>query len=97
LDACRGRLHDATDDDGARSSRETVRQLLEYVEKMKDATYDELNDISQKYKKWTSGDLYDACKAFSDDDYIEKEKLGSKQRIIIVAPDSDEGLQQIVT
>ncbi|MBO0589052.1 hypothetical protein [Sporosarcina sp. E16_8] len=79
------------------SSRETVGQLLEYAAKMKDVTYDELNDISQKYKKWTSNNLYDAFKAFSDDEYIDKEKLGSKQRIIIVAPDSDEGLQRIVT
>ncbi len=79
------------------SSRETVAQLLEYAAKMKDATYDELNDISQKYKKRTTSDLYDAFKVFSDDDYIEKEKLGRKQRIIIVAPDSDEGLQRIVT
>ncbi|WP_338655209.1 hypothetical protein V6B14_03570 [Sporosarcina psychrophila] len=79
------------------SNRETVGQLLEYAAKMKDVTYDELNDISKKYKKWTTHDLYDAFKVFSDDDYIEKEKLGSKQRIIIVAPDSDEGLQRIVT
>jgi len=42
-------------------------------------------------------DLYDAFKIFSDDNDIEKDKLGTKQRIIIVAPDSDEGLQRIVT
>jgi len=78
------------------SSLETVGQLLEYAAKLKDVTYDELNDISQKYKKWITNDLYDAFKIFSDDNDIEKEKLGSKQRIIIVAPDSDEGLQQIV-
>ena len=53
------------------SNRETVGQLLEYAAKMKDVTYDELNDISQKHKKWTSNDLYDAFKVFSDDDYIE--------------------------
>ena len=79
------------------SSRETVGQLLEYAAKLKDITYDELNDISQKYKKRPTIDLYDAFKVFSDDNDIEKEKLGSQQRIIIVAPDSDEGLQQIVT
>jgi len=79
------------------SSRETVGQLLEYAAKMKVVTYDELNDISQKYKKRPTIDLYDAFKIFSDDNDIEKDKLGTKQRIIIVAPDSDEGLQRIVT
>jgi len=40
---------------------------------LKDVTYDELNDISQKYKKRPTIDLYDAFKVFSDGNDIEKE------------------------
>lgn len=82
------------------SDRETVGQLLEYAAQMKGITYDELNNFAQSYKEWApkyqNSNLNTVFREFSDDATFEQEKIGHKQRIVIVAPQSDEGLQQIV-
>lgn len=78
------------------SDRETVGQLLEYAARYRNVSYEELNDIARKYKKWIGQELFTEFKSINDDEGFIEEDLGKKQRIIIVAPKSDENLQRIV-
>jgi hypothetical protein len=77
------------------SSRETVGQLLEYAAKMKGTTYDQLNDYAMKSGKLSGKTLALDFEKFSDEQ-IPAGQIGENQRIFIVAPESDEGLQQVV-
>lgn len=77
------------------SSRGTVGQLLEYAAKAKGLTYDQLNDYAVKSGKLIGKSLAEDFENFSDEQ-IPTGQFGQNQRIFIVAPQSDEGLQQVI-
>ena len=71
------------------SDRSTVAQLLEYAAIYKDADYGVLNQLA--------GDqLIEKFRIFIDRPDFPESKIGKKQRVFIVAPDSDLGLKKIV-
>ena len=71
-------------------------QLLSYAADFHHATYERLDSVAQRYDKWSDGDLVSKFRKFFDNDDFPKDQLGEKQRIFIVAPDSDEGLRRLV-
>lgn len=79
------------------SHRTTVAQLLEYASEYLDPNYETLNIHAQKYQKWKGGDLVAVFREFIDRDDFPKEKIATKQRIFVVAPDSDSGLKKIIS
>jgi hypothetical protein len=78
------------------SNRKTIGQLLEYAAKFKDVSYERLAEEVNKYKKWEEGELYDRFLDFADDKEFPREDIGTRQRIMIVAPDSDIGLKRVI-
>lgn len=78
------------------SDRSTVAQLLEYAAIYKETSYEELNQIAKNYSKWKAGSLIDKFREFADRPEFPQEQLGKKQRVLIVAPDSDYGLKKVV-
>jgi len=78
------------------SNRKTIGQLLEYAAKFKDVSYERLAEEVNKYKKWEEGELYDRFLDFADDKEFPREDIGTRQRIMIVAPDSDSGLKRVI-
>ncbi|MFK2825233.1 hypothetical protein QYG89_05980 [Bacillus sp. B190/17] len=78
------------------SNRTTVGQLLDYASELTEVRYDQLNEIANKYTKWRAGNLYDAFKEFSEREDMNISEIGKRQRVIIVAPQSDEGLKKVV-
>jgi hypothetical protein len=81
----------------AGSDRATVGQLLEYAARMADeGTYEQLDKISRNYLKQTETSLSTRFRQFFDDETGEDPKLGSTQRLVVVAPAADEELRRIV-
>lgn len=78
------------------SDRVAVAQLLEYAASFQGANYDRLNLEAKRYLKFQGEDLISAFRDFVDNEDFPTEELGIKQRVFIVAPDSDEGLKKIV-
>ncbi|MBI1876672.1 MAG: DUF91 domain-containing protein [Chloroflexi bacterium] len=78
------------------SDRSTVAQLLEYAAEYKDATYEKLDRLAQGYKNWQEGELIQKFREFGDRPEFPQEQLCAKQRVFIVAPDSDSELKRIV-
>jgi len=78
------------------SNRKTIGQLLEYAAKFKDVSYERLAEEVKKYDKWEEGELYDKFLDFADDKEFPREDIGKRQRVMIVAPDSDSGLKRII-
>lgn len=78
------------------SNRKTVGQLLEYASKFRDVSYERLSEEVKRYEKWDRGELYNNFLNFVDDKDFSKKDLGKKQRIMIVAPDADTGLKNII-
>jgi hypothetical protein len=78
------------------SDRATVAQLLEYAANLQGAGYERLSEEASKYRRWKDKDLIAAFRQFADNEDFQKEELGIKQRVFIVAPDADEGLKKIV-
>lgn len=78
------------------SDRSTVGQLMEYAAGMLSPSYERLNALAKQYSKWQGDELYDKFLAIADDESFPKELIGHKQRVVIVAPDSDQSLQGIV-
>jgi hypothetical protein len=78
------------------SNRKTVGQLLEYAAKFRDVSYERLAEEVKKYDKWEEGGLYDKFLDFADDEEFPRKDIGKKQRVMIVAPDSDSGLKRII-
>jgi hypothetical protein len=76
------------------SDRSTVAQLLEYAAAYQDATYEAFNQVAKKYK--IGGELIDKFREFIERPEFPQEQIGRKQRVFIVAPDSDFGLKKIV-
>ncbi len=79
-----------------RADRETIAQLLGYAASLYEVSYEELNGIAQRYQKWGDRDLHTVFSEFSDAPDIARDELGKEHRIIIVAPDSDTDLRDIV-
>jgi hypothetical protein len=79
-----------------RSGRETVAQLLGYAARMQNITYEELNQIAQRYWGPPHQDLYARFQDFAEGQSIPREELGKRQRVLIVAPESDTDLRDIV-
>lgn len=78
------------------SNRATIAQLLEYASDLKDANYERLNRETHGYKKWQGEELINAFCKFIERNDFPQEDLGKRQRIFVVAPDSDLGLKKIV-
>src|SRR5258706_263567 len=78
------------------SDRETVGQLLEYASSLKGATYEQLDDVARRYANWPGGSLIERFRDFAERPDYPVEHLGHLQRIVIVAPDADQGLRNIV-
>jgi hypothetical protein len=78
------------------SNRKTVGQLLEYAAKFRDVSYERLAEEANKYNKWEEGELYDKFLDFADDEDFSRKDIGTRQRIMIVAPDADTGLKRII-
>jgi hypothetical protein len=78
------------------SDRSTVAQLLEYAADCKDTPYETFNQWAQEYRKWAGGELLQKFREFTDRPGFPPEQLCAKQRVFIVAPDSDVGLKKIV-
>lgn len=79
------------------SDRATVAQLLSYAAEYQGVTYEGLNAEAQRYAKLKGNDLLSTFRDFIDNEDFPREDLGRKQRVYIVAPDSDEDLKKIVT
>lgn len=78
------------------SDRSTIAQLLEYAAAYQDATYETFNQEAQRYKTWVGGELIHKFRKFIERPEFPEEQIGRKQRVFIVAPDSDSGLKKIV-
>lgn len=78
------------------SDRATVGQLLEYAARMAKSRYDDLEKLARGYWQSENASLLDRFQELTDDDTADRENIPNGQRICIVAPGSDEGLQQIV-
>jgi hypothetical protein len=78
------------------SDRSTVGQLLEYAARMAGASYEELENIARAYWKDPNASLLEKFGVFADDQTVEKKSIAKGQRVCVVAPGSDEGLNGIV-
>lgn len=78
------------------SDRATVAQLLGYAAEFQGVAYERLNTEAQRYPNWKGGDLLSTFRAFIDNEDFAEKDIGRKQRVFIVAPDSDEDLKRIV-
>jgi hypothetical protein len=78
------------------SSRSTVSQLLEYAAGYKDCRYEFFNQLAKQYKKWSGGELIERFRAFADSPAFSEQQLCKRQRVFIVAPESDTGLTKII-
>jgi hypothetical protein len=78
------------------SDRSTVSQLLEYAAGYKDYGYESFNQLAQKYRKWPGGGLIKRFREFAERPEFPESDLCKRQRVFIVAPDSDTGLKNIV-
>ena len=78
------------------SDRKTVAQLLEYAAGYRNVSYERLNQDAKKYEKWRGGELIDVFREFVDNSEFRHNDIGKSQRIFIVAPQSDQGLKNIV-
>jgi hypothetical protein len=77
------------------SDRNTVGQILDYAAHLEDWDYDAFNARSKKYLG-KDVELYDRFTQFVDNPDFPKEQLCKKQRLFIVAPDSDISLFRIL-
>lgn len=78
------------------SSRSTVSQLLEYAAGYRDCNYQFFNQLAKQYKKWPGGELIEGFRAFAESPEFSEHQLCKRQRVFIVAPESDTGLKKIV-
>src|SRR5450755_2317544 len=79
------------------SDRATVGQLLEYAARMADeGTHEQLDRIARNYLKQPEIPLSTRFHQFFDNETGEEVKLGSTQRLVVVAPGADEDLRRIV-
>ena len=78
------------------SDRSTVGQLLEYAAKMANSKYEDLEKRAHKYWRDGSQSLLDKFQNFFDDKTATQENIPNGLRTYIVAPGSDENLQNIV-
>lgn len=78
------------------SDRATVAQLLGYAAELRKVAYERLNEEAQRYAKWEGGDLLSKFREFIENEDFPKEDIGEKQRVFVVAPDSDQELKKIV-
>jgi hypothetical protein len=78
------------------SDRSTVSQLLEYAAGCKDCAYEFFNQQAKQYKKWTGGELIDRFRLFAERPDFSQADLCKRQRVFIVAPESDTGLKKII-
>jgi hypothetical protein len=78
------------------SDRSTVSQLLEYAAGCKDCAYEFFNQQAKQYKKWTGGELIDQFRVFAERPDFPQTDLCKRQRVFIVAPESDSGLKKII-
>ena len=79
------------------SDRATVGQLLGYAAEFRGVVYERLDAEAQRYPKWKGSDLLSTFRQFIDNQDFPTKNLGRKQRVFIVAPDSDEDLKRIVS
>jgi hypothetical protein len=77
--------------------RETVGQLLEYAARMRNLTYDQLNQIAKRYRDWSGGELHKRFCEYFEGANIPAEKLGRDQRVLIVGSHSDKNLDSVIT
>jgi hypothetical protein len=78
------------------SSRSTVSQLLEYAAGYKDSSYEFFNQLAKQYKKWPGGELVERFRVFAENPVFSEQQLCKRQRVFIVAPESDTGLKKII-
>ena len=79
------------------SDRATVGQLLEYAARMADeGAHEQLDKIARSYPQQHETSLVTRFHQFFDNETGEDVKLGSTQRVIVVAPGADEELRRIV-
>lgn len=78
------------------SDRSTVGQLLEYAAKMANSKYEDLEKRAHEYWQDDSQSLIDKFQNFFDDKTATQENIPDGLRTYIVAPGSDENLQDIV-
>lgn len=78
------------------SDRTVVGQLLEYAARLKDSSFEELQNYARRYNDDQTFDLFDAFQKFAEGVKLSKEELGKDHRVFIVAPESDATLRSIV-
>ncbi len=78
------------------SDRSTVSQLLEYAASYREQAYEFFNQQAQRYEDWSGGELIQRFRQFAERPDFPEQRLFRRQRVFIVAPDSDAGLKKIV-
>jgi hypothetical protein len=78
------------------SDRSTISQLLEYAAGCKDCAYEFFNQQAKGYKKWPGGELIEQFRVFAERPDFPQTDLCKRQRVFIVAPESDTGLKNII-
>jgi hypothetical protein len=78
------------------SDRTVVGQLLEYAARLRNASFEELQDHARRYKNEADFDLYAAFQKFAEGLKLTREEVGRDHRVFIVAPESDANLRSIV-
>src|SRR5438309_1508279 len=76
------------------SDRSTISQLLEYAAGCKDCAYEFFNQQAKQYEKWPGGELIDQFRLFAERPDFSQADLCKRQRVFIVAPESDTGLRK---
>ena len=78
------------------SDRSVVGQLLEYAARLRNSSFEELQNYSRRYKGDEAYDLYNAFQKFTEGAKRPREEVGREHRVFIVAPESDATLRSIV-
>jgi hypothetical protein len=77
------------------SDRNTIGQVLDYAAHLREWDYDEFNARAKKYFK-NNIELIDRFREFVDNPDFPKDELCKKQRLFIVAPESDSSLFKVI-
>lgn len=77
------------------SDRNTIGQILDYAAHLREWDYDKFNARAKKYFG-KNNELIDIFREFVDNPDFPKDELCKKQRLFIVAPESDSSLFRVI-
>ena len=78
------------------SDRSTVGQLLEYAARLSEMSFDDIQDIARRFLQEPETSLINRFNEFFDTNFQSAVGLAKGHRLVIVAPDTDDGLRRIV-